>query len=290
MSNISKHYFGFLPINKTIEFTGGILKLLDGSVERWAAIQEYANKDGYFYPPSMISKYIFDGKNHKAGDEAPNSRRPGPYHPPLSHELLIYHPVSTDDGYFLIKLAAYFFGYQLQFYDQWFDRRINIKSNHNIYYFEGMGIEEKFLSDAYLKWMSWPYEIQKRITNCCNMISRTTSYELPSEEFSETYKTFDACYKIAHLLFGLNAKRHNMRFHELCNYFGMYEDISVIVQICNIRHELFHEGLWDNNKHTLNCKIYLRHFTQRLIAAIFGVNNDYVKSNWARIINAGHWD
>ncbi len=127
-------WFGFLPIQRTISFSGVSLVLLDNYQEVEGAVRAAANADGFVYPPlekrMRAQPKFHDGKvlpkDQWDWEEVPKTERPAHLHRlPASHELRLERsPIDNDlrknDGAFLMYLAGYLFGYRLQFYDWWF--------------------------------------------------------------------------------------------------------------------------------------------------------------------------
>ena len=73
----------------------------------------------------------------------------------------------------------------------------------------------------------------------------------------------------------------------LVNDLEFLATISLPKKICDLRNELFHETLWDGsqpctavNTDAFMCAYHLRRFNQRLIPALLGYNNEYVKTEW----------
>jgi hypothetical protein len=140
MSNIIDH-FGFLPIERKIEWdTGKAIPLVDIS-DRIKKIFKKTNENGYIYPPET-SRYKANpiDKNGRLlfsdeleWEEVHKTRRPALLHKlPVSHKIELYAtPIETDfrkgDGAFLIHFIGFLFGFRLQFKDWWHDGRIYMR-------------------------------------------------------------------------------------------------------------------------------------------------------------------
>jgi hypothetical protein len=224
-------------------------------------------------------------------EEVPRTERPAQLHRlPASHELRLEQaPIDNDfrrnDGAFLMYLAGYLYGYRLQFYDWWFDGRINMKKSHNVLVRDDKAAD--FFSKCYSVWKRWPRDTRGYFTNILYMNSRLELYEWDWERFMIAYMVFDACYKQAKEMGQVKSCSHANRIEKMCKRYGLYCDTSLSGKIAGLRNALFHEALWDGGQpcssgglksfdHT-KC---LRGINHRLIPAILGYSTEYVGTHW----------
>lgn len=284
-----KDLFGYLPYKPEIKFNGGLISAINefDKVADW--IGENTNLDGFLYPP-IVRRVKGDFDSENSHEEIPNSECPALLHRiPASHELCLYASGDSNDirkslGAFIIHLLAYLFGVRLQFHDWWFDGRVPIKSTHNVHFNERS--VENFLSHCFVMWDSWPLEKQKLMTNVLYMHSRSPSYEWDWEQFMIEYMVFDGCWNLSEIKHKSKAK-HKERMYIICQQFGIPENKILIDNIVSLRNDLFHETLWDKSQPCTGTdgpgfasSYHLRRFNQRLIPALFGYENSYIKSGW----------
>ena len=290
---------GFLPVERTICFSGGAFVLLDDYQDVAGAVRAATNADGFVYPPlekrMRAQPKVRDGnvvpEDQWDWEEVPKTERPAHLHRlPPSHELRLERsPIDNDlrknDGAFLMYLAGYLFGYRLQFYDWWFDGRINMKSSHNV----AIGDEtaSDFFSKSYLAWKMWRSEARKSFTNILYMNSRSEMYEWDWERFMINYMIFDACYGHAKEIGEVTSSSHGGRFESMCKRYGLYFDAATVKKIVELRNDLFHEALWDRGQpcssggqSTFDSTEFLRGINQRLIPALLGYSTKYIGSRW----------
>jgi hypothetical protein len=157
---------------RTIHFSGGALVLLDNYQEVADAVGAASNADGFVYPPlekrmRATHPKFRDGnvlpEEQWDWEELPKTERPAHLHRlPPSHELRLEEPpfekdLRKHDGSFLMYLAGCLYGYRLQFYDWWFDGRVNMTSSHNIIVRDEKVAE--FLSKSYGNWKTWSSDV-----------------------------------------------------------------------------------------------------------------------------------
>ena len=279
-------YFGFLNLEKEIEFDGGKIHPIDEYSKSVEWIEECKHEDGFIYPP-QIETVILNPITMEEESVKPKTKRPALLHKlPASHGLTLNVPIDRDgDAGFIIHLVAYIYGTRLQFHDWWHDGRVPIKSTHNCTF----PIEwiEDFMSKAYKTWQSWSDDHRKWFNNILIMHSRAPSYEWDWERFMIEYMVFDGAYRLSKDLYGCTAKSHKERFKSVCDKFGIQFNDDKITEIYNLRNELFHQALWDDGQPctgSSNNAFYhqynLSRFNNRLIPALLGYNNKYVESSW----------
>jgi hypothetical protein len=283
---------GFLPELITLHFKGGRLEPTQNYDDTCAYVKEITNVDHFVYPP-IVHKVIttsLDLKNAK-WNEVPKTRRQAHLHRlPPSHFLYLDQPpasgdMRTADGAFLIHLIGYVFGYRMQFHDWWIDGRVSMRSAHAAIVTPQAA--SSFIGHAYSKCCGWPFATQKRFTNALYMMGRGPLYEWDWELFTIYYMVFDALYRTAQELHGVNARTHPERLSVMCAYYGLFSDQSLFDEIARLRRELFHEALWsgampgtDPIGETWNRVSDLRRICERLIPAMVDYKTPYVASPW----------
>jgi len=272
--------FGFLPCEYSIEFEGGIISPVSNYDEVLARVEQNTHKDGFLYPP-------LERRINESGETIQKTERPAHLHPvTVSHELALHFSGTIENlrrgpSGLVIQLLAYLFGVRLQFEDWWFDGRVPIRSTHNVHVTKA--VVEDFLSHCYQIWQKWPEKNQKLISNLLFMHSRVPSYEWDWERFMIEYMVFDGCWKLS----GLVANKHSDRIRILCNKWDIPAENALIDSIVKLRNGLFHETLWDGSQPCTGVSseaflqaYNLRRLNQRLVPALMGYNNAYVKTSW----------
>jgi hypothetical protein len=126
------------------------------------------------------------------------------------------------------------------------------------------------------------------------MLNRAPAYEWDWEHFIIEYFVFDACWKSAVELKLVPEKdgrgnriTHRERINWLCAKFNLQHKTDIIREIVNLRNDLFHEALWDRGQPgtastsgSFFSPLHLRRFNQRLVLALLGYENDYMRSSW----------
>lgn len=120
-------------------------------------------------------------------------------------------------------------------------------------------------------------------SNLLFMHSRAPSYEWDWERFMIEYMVFDGCWNLS----GLVAKKHRDRIKILCDKWGIPADDALVNNIADLRNNFFHKTLWDKSQPSTGVSseaflqtYNLRRLKQRLIPALLGYNNSYVRSSW----------
>jgi hypothetical protein len=297
---------GFLPVERTIRFSGGSFVLRDDYQDVAGAVRAATNADGFVYPPlekrMRAQPKVRDGnvvpEDQWDWEEVPKTERPAHLHRlPPSHELRLETPpfendLRKHDGAFLMYLAGYLFGYRLQFYDWWFDGRVNMRSSHNINVRDERATD--FLTKSYANWKTWSSDERKHFTNILYMNSRSELYEWDWERFMIAYMVFDACYAYAEKRGEVRSPTHKGRFEAMCKQYGLYIDTAASQKIVELRNDLFHEALWDGDRpcssggqSSFELTGFLRGINHRLVPALLGYPTNYIKSRWDRLGTCG---
>ncbi|MGJ0515830.1 MAG: hypothetical protein ACR65O_08790 [Methylomicrobium sp.] len=92
-------FFGFLKYPYAIEFVGGSIEPTDSFQDGLKYIKERKNRDGYLYPPQVISfiqPMDFESGEFGKPQAIPNSNKPSSvFSLPASHILFINSPLNN---------------------------------------------------------------------------------------------------------------------------------------------------------------------------------------------------
>lgn len=286
---------GFLPVNEALHFAGGRFEPIPNLAEVFVHVAEVTNADHFVYPPTVYTaKGSSFNKDEASWTEVPKTKRPVLLHrlPPSHFLRLDERPANGDlrsaDGAFLNYAVGYVFGYRMQFYDWWFDGRIQMKSAHHAYVSPNKA--SSFLEKAYSSWRSWKPLTQKRFTNALYMLRRGPSYEWEWEQFTIYYMVFDTLYRTASEIHGVSAVKHPGRLAAMCQYYGLFQDKTLFSRITKLRGDLFHEALWAGGQpgssptdDSWSQVGNLQRICERLVPAIVGFKTNYVATPWNSI-------
>jgi hypothetical protein len=284
-----------------LQFEGGVITPVEDIqilVDEFT--QSVHEDDGFLYPPITRRwriKKEFTEKGLWETDREPvrGSRRQALlFTLPITHTILIEDRIRQRDyGHgdeaFLLHALAYLFGTRLQF-SKWFvDMRLPVTKDTRDFFLK-YNSASTFLSLAYATWRGWPAEAQGRVVNALYMNSRSPSYEWDWERFAVDYMVFDALYRTAHEVYGVDCQSHRDRLTKMCERFGVPVEQNWLTAIYQLRNELFHESLWDGHQPGLatsedafRAVQNLRYLNMRLIAGVLGYAGDYLHTEWWRL-------
>jgi hypothetical protein len=271
-----------------LSFDGVVIEPIENYADGLNYINQYGCEDGYIYPPQIHTK----STDIETGEtvDVPNSTRPAQmYLLPASHSIYIQNPISVEklrfeDAGLIVHLLAFFFGTRLQFSDWMFDGRVPIKSANSFSYAEAT--PQRFFSSVYQAWKNWTPELRKRYINILYVHGKAKCCEQDWESFLYQYMVFDAIYKFYILSGGMEINGHKKRLTGLCENYGIPHHVDHINEIYKLRNELFHEALWNGNTpgFSLGSEYqsaqWLERLNSKLIVAIAGYTNDFVKTGW----------
>jgi hypothetical protein len=284
--------FGAALVPFRAVFDGVVIEPVKNHEQVIEAMMSIANKDGYFYPPT-VQTYNFNLKTGKRGRRIKNTERPASTYPlPVTHSIEIENPVSTtlinfEDAGLLIHLLAFLLGTRLQFSEWRIEGRVPTKSNQNISISEKVAAH--FLESVYREWREWSEENRNRFVNILYVYTRSKSLEWEWDAFMWQYTTFDALYKLYSNISGKKTAHHSERFDLVCNAFGIRLESDLINKICTARNDLVHEAIWAGAHVPLGhavsqddyyLQFHLERFNARLICAIAGYKNNFVSTPW----------
>ena len=250
-------------------------------------ITKYAHRDGFVFPP--IEKL---GK--ESGEILPHTERPSHLHRlPASHNLRMdtAKPDDRTEASFILQIVGFLHGTWLQFEDWWFDSRVPLGK---MGLSSSQATNEHFLTHAYKAWQKWPTSVRKRFTTTLFMFNRAPSYEWDWEHFVVEYMVFDALYRTAvdlKLIFARDDKGkqigHATRIIHICHELNLQENAALAKDFAKLRNDLLHETLWDSGQpggagsaEAFLTQFHLRRLNQRLVLAILGYKNDFMRSGW----------
>ena len=144
------------------------------------------------------------------------------------------------------------------------------------------------MSCAYRQWQQWPATARTRLSNMLFMICRAPSYEWDWERLVVEYMVLDAAYRTAVELRHVKpTNAHAERIESLFEGYNLRRNPSFCKQVVSLRNDLLHEALWDHGQPgaaaslpAFFAPLHLRRLNQRLIPALPGYENDYVRSHW----------
>jgi hypothetical protein len=268
--------FGFLPVNRNLEFNDGVIAPLPSLVSLIEDVKEATSEDGFLYP--------------ELPRDPPLNARPSFLHKlPDSHVLhLKVAPLDSEfrrgDGAFLMYFVGYMFGYRLQFKGWWFDGRLPMAGRRWSNIAEAK--ERALLSEAYRLWRMWPEDVRRRFTNLLYMHVRCAHYRWDWERFAVAYMVLDGCHRIMRAVFGLPSGKHRERLDAMLQHFAMPSHASHVQKIIALRNDLFHETLWDDGQPGSGTRAgveqtdNLFRINDRLLCAIAGYGGPYLTAPW----------
>jgi hypothetical protein len=289
--------FGFLKHPDAIEFNGGSVKPTDSFQYGLSYIERNENKDGYFYPPQVMTyrqAIDFECGQTEKPKAVPNSSRPSPvFSLPASHILHIKEPLDKEnlryeDAGLLIHLIGFFFGTRLQFSDWRFDGKVPIEYKNYLFY--SPDVPSNFISHVYQQWKTLKPKQRKHYINILYMHGKAKSCEWEWDEFLYQYMVFDAVYRFYVMLGNKEIGGHKNRLEGLCKHFNIEYEPDRITRIYALRNDLFHEALWyggtlglqkkQSDSHLIpKC---LERLNSQLIVAVIGYKNNYsMSASWS---------
>ena len=275
--------FGFLNYPQALEFEGGRIELADDFEEGLAYIKAHENRDGYIYPP-VVTSVQYNPITNEDFEEIPNTKRPAAvFRLPLSHNLFLNSPISTEDAALIIHLLGFFFGTRLLPSELRFDGKVPTKPMNSFSYRQD--VPSNFISYVYGEWKKWNEDLRRRYINILFMYGKVKSCEFLWDQFIYEYMVFDAIYKFYTLSGGNSAKGHKKRFNKLCDAFSIPYHNEEINRIYKLRNDLFHEALWAGDTPGMGASshlevLWLRNLNARLIVAMSGYKNEFTQSQW----------
>jgi hypothetical protein len=284
MSPISE-WFGFLPVNRAIQFNGGAIDPLPDVGQLVDNVWTRTHHDGHVYPPIHADHAV-----HVSPPKGGAVDRPALLHGlPASHTLTVSGPMvdpspRNGDTAFLMHFVGFMLGYRVQFEGWWFDGRIPTGGRR--WSILPKERESSLLSTSYATWSKWQESERKRFTNLLYMHGRSFSYEWDWEQFAVRYMILDGCYRMAQELGLLKNVTHKERINAMLGEFGIPSDSNAVEEIVRLRNDLFHETLWDRGQPATGSRQgpllanAVHRINDRLLWALAGYKGAYLAVPW----------
>lgn len=283
--------FGFLINPLKGDFLGVSITPFSDHTKRLEAIQKDSNKDGFYYPPQVVS-YTVDLMTNKIKDKIERSEKPARlFFLPPSHCLSIQNPICKEgekgtDEALIVYLLAYVYGTRLQPSRWQFDGRVPIKPINNIFISDDVCLN--FLQHVYSWWIQLTKSQRIKFVNILYVYTRATSLEWDWDSFLHQYMVFDALYNFhLELKPQQKATNHKNRFQILCNEYSIFNE-DLVNRFYNARNNLFHEAMWvestigfgSPDRDAYQLPYYLATLNAQIISSITGYINQYAHCPW----------
>jgi hypothetical protein len=284
--------FGFIPEHLDLLWSEGQIRTIVEPHEALRWVEQYANTDGYLYPPLMYWRRQ-DPKNPEGESEKiEGTERPALLHRlPATHELRLTRApdepgaLRLREAGFVVHFLGFLHGRRCQFWDWWVDGRL-LTSHHNDYILFQPEVTSICLERALGRWATWPPADQNVLINALFLHNRAPMYEWDWERFQAEYQVLDALYAVANRRYGVKASGHAKRIAALCDFFDLHRNVPLIEEMVRLRNDLTHEALWGKQmptsapQGTFQMPYWLHRLNQRLGLAVLGIDNDYVHTKW----------
>ena len=184
--------FGPLRTSWHLRLQCGYIAPVDGYNDVVRAIDQYRHRDGYIYPPEIVSRNIRNSITGELGETLPNSRRPARfYQEPVTHDLVLRGLGQTKQeaqrgvACLIIHVAAFLFHGRLQFEGWGIDERIPFDDRQRLpFYAEDAEI---FLDCAIDTWNGYDGSAQDLLTIAFYWVANSRCYEQSWVQFLALY-------------------------------------------------------------------------------------------------------
>jgi|SRR5579862_4160636 len=274
-------------------------------------------EDGFVYPPT-VETVRFPPDRPDLREIVEGTRRTTLlWRLPASHVIRLpsrkVRDVEREDAWFIINLLAYLFGVRLKLDPWWFDGRVAVRlqRTHNIHF--SREAAQDFISRSYATWRCWPKRDRTLFATLLHSHCRAPSYEWDWERFGAEYTVLDSLALVAErpklivaptktTTTGTPPKKgkkkrrrvaHGERLRTLAKAMGVKRPPARVRRIVKLRNALLHEGLWDGQlpgsgtSRAMQLADDLRRINHRLIPALLGYRNQYVRTAWWTIGTRG---
>ena len=280
---------GFLDVASDFTFKGGTLTLSSEfrKAKRW--VERNVNEDGFVYPGTSY-KVGMDLET-RCGTRISKTTRPALlYRMPPSHDLILKGARNVQKSRlgiagFVTQCFAFLFGTRLQFSDWWVEGRIPIKSTVNVHVAHHAA--EEFLSKAISTWKAFNRRDRIIASNMLYLFAKSGSLEWDWERFQMEYTVFDTCFALASRRQPWSGRSHKERFKNVCKFYGLRYNESLVRKFVYLRNDLIHEALWDGGQvntargsFSSIASYHLRNLNHRLITAMLTSKTEYTQSPW----------
>ena len=295
--------FGFLKMNNPLEFDIYKLQPIPNYDKQLSVVNKHLHKDGFYYTPTQKS-YRWNLKTGKLNRNAlPNTTRPALLHKvAVTHQVLSSKEITSDqfrktDGYFLLSFLGFIFDTRLQFWNWWWDSRINIKQDPVINVNENQ--LPTILSEGLNAWQTLSKSQQKTFLNALFLFQRGKAMEWHYEKFIHYYISLDAIWHLGSSQFKAKKKciTHKDRILTICQHLNICYDVSAIELVYKTRNDLFHEGLFgglnplsDISHERFSVTLYLEQLIERMLIATLGFRPSFLSTPWWGIRGWQMWN
>ncbi len=295
--------FGFLRLKSPFNIGGYRIQIIPKYEQQISIIGKYANKDGYYYPP-IIKTYKLNVKTNKKSRNAyRNTARPASiFRVAVTHQILCESEMSSNqfresDGHFILSFLGFLYNTRLQFWNWWWEGRINIKQEQTIQFSENQLPD--ILTKGLTFWKAFSLSQQKTFLNASFLYQRGKALEWPYEQFLHYYICLDAIWYLENFNYNLSKKRftHKERIITLCQKLNIIYDNDAVDLVYKTRNDLFHEGLFGSlnplsrvSPDRYEVTRYLDLLIERMLIAILGFKPKFLSAPWWEFRGWQLWD
>lgn len=295
--------FGFLTINRVIEFDNYRIQPMPAFAKQLAIINKHSHKDGFYYPPIQKTYKLNANTRTKSRNAIPHTARPSQIHRvAVTHQVLSKNDLSFDqfrntDGHYILSFLGFLFETRLQFWNWWWDSRINVKQEP-LFQFRDTQLPS-ILSEGLAAWRTLTLNQQKTYLNALFLFQRGKAMEWHYEKFIHYYISLDSIWNMGVSLFKPKKKHftHKDRIITICQSIGICYDEKSVDLIYSTRNDLFHEGLFGGlnplssiSQERFSVTLYLEQLIERMMVAILGFKPTCLSTPWWGIRGWQMWN
>jgi len=285
----------YFPINKKIEsdiLTLSPLNEIESTIND--VNQNYYNDTKFCFP--KVSKVKFR-KEYIEGEFRENeiSRSPS-YMPEMfrfypTHEFALskdFSNSSLDDSaknpsFFLMQIIAYIEGFRIMPEEFFFDGKIPIKPTCNLICRNNSLIIKKSLE----RWLKLNEQGREELTGLFYFFNRSPSYHWQFEQFSHDFMIFDSLFKFYLKHYSSFKYTRDTRYGDFLNNIKVNFEESELINIVNLRNDLFHQFKWGDGKPCLNPSSEMvrsiclfRRMLHAVLARFIDLDGPYFENQW----------
>jgi hypothetical protein len=277
--------FGYLPIDCTLEFAGGLVAPMPDFKKARQDVSNRTQSDGYIYPPIVCTRTKKPG--WKRWKKVPYSERQQLLHRlPSTHYLELYDTFRDQEearysvAGFVMHFLGFLYGHRCHFHDWWVDGRVLIKGDID-YSPPRPEKAQEILNHASQTWHNFRERQRQVAINvlALPLHARTPFYEMEWERFASEYQLLDAVCWLA------GGRDKAMR--RLCQRFKIAVDTQKIDRLIRLRNDLLHQVLWDNrmpgearSESSFYASYWLHKLTRRAMLGVLGFQGQYIRTPW----------
>jgi len=287
--------FGYWPISKKLEFSGGMIEPIEGLSELIAEVNRTMySKNDLMYPP--VHK-MQESKDGKTWIEVPNSEHAAEtYHWHATHTLEfkgpIVYPINNfkeNPTFYILQCLGYIEGVRCMPEDWLFFGKLPLKNVSNtLFKNKGQALEICFQT-----WNTIPNYSRLHLTNILQFYNSIIGFKWFWERFSHEYSIFDACWRLRYPLNVVNGKTvggHKNRIKAMLDDLQIQYEEDLIRDIVETRNQLIHELSWhgenfvtEGKSEQLRYVFDLRRMNHRIIGRLLGMSGPYFTSPFTSI-------